>query len=61
MLRPAIIPAPTAVGTVNANTGEILDEDTPRALDGPDLHNFRQVAQGQSGMAKPWHYTHDGD
>jgi transposase len=59
--RPAIVPAPTRVRTVDVNTGEILDEDTPLPLDEPDLHAFRPAAQRHSGMAEPWHYTHDGD
>ena len=59
--RPAIVPAPTRLRTVDVNTGEILDEDTPLPLDEPDLHAFRPAAQRHSEMAEPWHYTHDGD
>ena len=59
--RPAIVPVLTRVRTVNAKTGEILDEDTPLAPDMPDIHGFMQTAQAHSVMSELWHYTHDGD
>jgi transposase len=59
--RPALMPLPTRVGTVNADTGEIFDEGTPLALDVPDIHDFMQAAQTHSAMSERWHYTHDGD
>lgn len=59
--RPTIVQAPSRVRTVNANTGEILDEDIPLALNVPNIHDFMQAAQTHSVMSEPWHYSHDGD